>query len=259
MYKLSIITINFNNLDGLKKTMESVFNQSWQDFEYLVIDGGSTDGSEAYIKSHHEKIDYWVSEEDKGVYHAMNKGIVKAKGEYLLFLNSGDHFYSTKVLQQNHQQLKIQDIIYFNLQVIDKDYIYLREYPKTLSFSFLMNDTLPHPATFISLKAFEKTNMYDERLKIVADWKFFIEGICKYHLTYFKIEETLSSFYLGGMSSLPENKDLIIKEREQVLKDGFSVFIDETTELNALRSAISNLRKSQKISWLIKLGLMDKF
>ena len=99
MPKISIITINYNNLEGLKRTMESVVNQTWREFEYIVIDGGSTDRSAAYIASQSENIDYWVSEPDNGIYNAMNKGIAKATGEYLLFLNSGDSFYDANVLQ----------------------------------------------------------------------------------------------------------------------------------------------------------------
>ena len=83
MYKLSIITINFNNAEGLKKTMESVFSQSFNDFEYLIIDGGSTDGSVEIIKQN-KKINYWISEKDNGIYDAMNKGILKSFGNYLL-------------------------------------------------------------------------------------------------------------------------------------------------------------------------------
>ncbi|MDR2910496.1 MAG: glycosyltransferase [Bacteroidales bacterium] len=88
--KLSIITINLNNVAGLQKTIESVVKQTFTDYEYIVIDGGSTDGSADIIKQHANKITYWVSEPDKGIYNAMNKGIRVAKGEYCLFLNSGD-------------------------------------------------------------------------------------------------------------------------------------------------------------------------
>ncbi len=88
MLKLSIITINLNNLAGLQKTMQSVFEQTFTDYEYIVIDGGSTDGSKEYIEQHSDKLAYWVSEKDKGIYNAMNKGIIKAGGDYLLFLNS---------------------------------------------------------------------------------------------------------------------------------------------------------------------------
>src|SRR5258705_4030466 len=91
MPRLSIITINYNNLTGLQKTMESVFTQSFADYEYIIIDGCSTDGSKEYIEHYGSRLAYRVSEKDKGVYDAMNKGIVRAKGEYLLMLNSGDY------------------------------------------------------------------------------------------------------------------------------------------------------------------------
>ena len=99
MPQLSIITINYNNLAGLQKTFESVFNQTFQDFEYIVIDGGSTDGSKELIEQYHDKIDYWVSEPDSGIYNAMNKGIVRANGEYLQFLNSGDSLLGENILK----------------------------------------------------------------------------------------------------------------------------------------------------------------
>ena len=86
--KLSIITVNYNNLQGLQKTISSVLNQTWKEFEYIVIDGASTDGSVDFLENQGKYLDYWVSEPDKGVYQAMNKGIKKAKGEYLLFLKT---------------------------------------------------------------------------------------------------------------------------------------------------------------------------
>ncbi len=105
--KLSIITVNYNNLEGLKKTVKSVVDQTWSEFEYLIIDGGSTDGCLEYIKIKENEIDFWISEPDKGVYHAMNKGIQKATGEYVIFLNSGDHFYKKNVLQKYNHYLEI--------------------------------------------------------------------------------------------------------------------------------------------------------
>ena len=89
--KLSVITINLNDAEGLQKTLRSVWErQSFTDFEHIVIDGASTDGSVEVIKKYADKLAYWVSEPDKGIYSAMNKGIVRARGEYLLFINSGD-------------------------------------------------------------------------------------------------------------------------------------------------------------------------
>jgi glycosyltransferase involved in cell wall biosynthesis len=257
--KLSIITINYNNLKGLKRTVESVVNQTWQEFEYIIIDGGSTDGSVAYIESQSEYIDYWVSEPDKGIYNAMNKGIAKATGEYLLFLNSGDHFVDIKTLELNRESIAVQDIIYFNLNVVGNDSSFVKKYPDKLSFSYFINDTLPHPATFIKATLFSKVGLYDESLKIVSDWKFFIECICKYNSTYIKIDETLSIFYLDGLSSNSNSKVVISEESQKVLQSSFQAYIQESNELIELKTIISNLRKSRKIKFLINLGLLNEF
>lgn len=91
--KVSVITVNYNNLKGLERTISSVLLQSFSDFEYIIVDGGSSDGSKEYIESKQEYINQWVSEKDHGVYNAMNKAIRMAQGEYCIFMNSGDHFF----------------------------------------------------------------------------------------------------------------------------------------------------------------------
>jgi glycosyltransferase involved in cell wall biosynthesis len=259
MSKLSIITINYNNLEGLKRTVESVVNQTWQEFEYIVIDGDSTDGSAEYIRSQSDYIDYWVSESDKGIYNAMNKGIAKATGEYLLFLNSGDHLFDDNVLHESHQILIQKDLIYFNLNFVDKTNSWICKYKDKLLFSYLVKESLPHPATFIKATLFNKVGLYDEDLKIVSDWKFFLESICKFNSTYIRIDETLSTYYLDGFSSESKNRDLIFKERQQVLQSQFSAFLEDIQKLNNLKKIVENLKKSKKIKFLVQLGLLNKF
>ena len=92
----SIITINYNNSEGLRQTIDSVVSQTYHEYEYIVIDGGSTDGSVDIIGFFSDKVDYWVSEKDRGIYHAMNKGVAQAHGDYCIFMNSGDSFYNLK-------------------------------------------------------------------------------------------------------------------------------------------------------------------
>jgi glycosyltransferase involved in cell wall biosynthesis len=259
MPKISIITINYNNLEGLKRTVESVVNQTWQEFEFVVIDGASTDGSVAYIESQGSQIDYWVSEPDKGIYHAMNKGIAKATGEYLLFLNGGDHFFNNDVLEQNHNVLNLVDIIYFNLHVVNSKSDFIKTYPEKLSFSYFVKDTLPHQASFIKASLFEKVGLYDEGLILLSDWKFFLDCICKYNSTYLKIDGLLTTFYFDGISSDFNNSELLNKERNQVLNSDYKGFIDDITELLKLRTIVFNFRRSKKIAWLVKLGLLNKF
>lgn len=257
--KISIITVNYNNLEGLQKTIESVSSQTWQAFEHIIIDGGSTDGSVAYIESKSDRFAYWVSEPDKGVYQAMNKGIAQASGDYLLFLNSGDHFFSAKVLEQNHQAIKDQVIIYFNLQVVEGNQVFIKEYPELLSFSYFVKDTLPHPATFIAKVAFEKTNLYNEDFRILSDWKFFLDSICKYNLSYKKINTTLSTFYIGGMSSNPANRAIKQGEKQQVLQQDYAAFVQDLDDVILYKDIVTTFRKSRIIKLLVKLRFLNQF
>lgn len=257
--KISIITVNYNNLEGLKKTVESVKSQSFQGFEYVVIDGGSKDGSFEFLENNKDLFDFWVSEPDRGVYQAMNKGIKKATGDYLLFLNSGDHFIDNKALETCQQELTNESIIYFNLQVVENGKTFIKEYPDTLSFSYFVNDTLPHPATFIKKDVFFNTHFYKEDFKIVSDWKFFIDAICKYNVTYKHINKPIFTFYIGGMSSSPENRMVKQNEKNRVLKEGYSAYVQDLDDVIAFRNTLNSLRASKIIKILVKLGFLNKF
>jgi glycosyltransferase involved in cell wall biosynthesis len=259
MPKLSIITINYNNLEGLKRTVESVVNQTWQEFEYIIIDGGSTDGSAAYIESQSAHFDYWVSEPDKGIYNAMNKGIAKATGEYLLFLNSGDHLYDLKVLEQNHNKINEQDIIYFNVVLIGENDSTTLKYPEKINFSFFFEGTICHQVVMINKKLFNEVGMYDESLKIASDWKFFIIAFLKFNCTSKRVDKVLTNYTLDGFSSNRENNKLLQFERQKVLNEEFEVFVKDYEQMRELRQIVSSLRKSRKINLLIRLGLINKF
>jgi glycosyltransferase involved in cell wall biosynthesis len=259
MPKLSIITINYNNLEGLKRTVASVVSQTWQEFEYIIIDGGSTDGSAKYIESFNDNFDYCVSEKDSGIYNAMNKGIKVATGEYLLFLNSGDHLYDNTVLEKNHQLIIEKDLVYFNLNIVDVVRSYIRKYPSKLLFSYLMYDTLPHPSTFIKSTLFDKVGKYDENFKIVSDWKFFIESVCIENASYIRIDNVMSTFYLGGYSSDINNQNLIAEEKKEVLESNFSAYLEDIQELNKQKATVDSLKTSKKINLLVKLGMLNKF
>lgn len=252
MLKLSIITINYNNVDGLKRTVESVLNQTWQEFEYIVIDGGSTDGSATYIESQSNNIDYWISEPDKGIYNAMNKGIMQAKGEYLLFLNSGDHLFNSLVLEQNHHYFTSFDLISFNLKVVGEEFSQVFSYPEIVRFSDLYFGSLPHASTFIKKSLFSTVGMYDENLKIVSDWKFFILALFRDKCTYLRVNELLSLFYLDGISSRVDNSE----ERNQVLKEYFDCYILDYEELVITRDIArkhQDITKSNRFKLLVEM------
>jgi len=199
-------------------TVSSIKNQTWQDFEYIVIDGGSTDGSKEYLESQYQDLDYWVSEKDSGIYNAMNKGIKVATGNYLLFLNSGDHFYNNQVLESNHFFLDGIDLICFNLQMVRDGVARITKSPSKICFSDVYSSSLPHPSTFIKRELFNEVGLYDEGLRIVSDWKFFLLALFKFNCSYFKVEETLSIFYLDGISTLEDDSG----ERNLVMNQYFN-------------------------------------
>ena len=145
--KFSIITINYNNKDGLEMTINSVLGQSFQDFEYIIIDGGSTDGSIDVIKKYKSRIDYWVSEPDKGVYNAMNKGIGKATGEYINFMNSGDAYHLPSALETIAEMHSEADIIIGGYYETEKGVSHTIP-PQNVTLLTLMKYTINHQATF---------------------------------------------------------------------------------------------------------------
>ncbi|GGP05327.1 glycosyl transferase [Cloacibacterium rupense] len=257
--KLSIITINYNNFEGLKKTFDSVFNQTFQDFEYIVIDGGSTDGSKELIEFNKDKISYWVSEPDKGIYNAMNKGIKVAKGEYLLFLNSGDYFYEQTVLKDNFFLFNDFDIIYFRSIIKKLDGTLKTGYvPNKLSFSFFFNSSLNHQSILHKKSLFEKYGYYDEELEIVSDWKFLLLALCKFNSSYRFVDNPFTVFEMGGVSNNLSKQMLLKKERDNVLKDHFEMFLDVYQNREKLESIFNYYNNSKRVRLLKILKILKK-
>lgn len=238
MCKISIITVNYNDASGLERTINSVINQNSLDYEYIIIDGSSTDGSLEVIKKYQEKINYFISEEDSGIYNAMNKGIKVAKGDYLFFLNSGDHFYNTDVISKYIGFLQQEDLVYFNIEIKGNNSSKIVSYPNILRFSDFYVGGICHQSVFIKKTLFETTGFYDEDLKIVSDWKFFILALFKHNCSYKKIEETLSTYYLGGISSQINNFD----ERNSVIKEHFNGFVQDYDEFLINRNLVDTNR-----------------
>lgn len=213
MKKLSIITINYNNCNGLKRTIESVIKQTFTNYEYIVIDGGSTDGSIEVIKQYLNKITYWVSEPDRGIYHAMNKGILNAKGEYCNFMNSGDEFYSPNTLNRVFSQECQEDIILG--EFTNNKYPNGAGIPSDITLLDLCKIHPNHQSSFIKRKLFEN-NLYDESLKILSDWKFFINEIIFKNCSYKTIPTIVAIYDSTGISATQQilfnqEHDLILK------------------------------------------------
>ncbi|HOC87069.1 MAG TPA: glycosyltransferase family 2 protein [Prolixibacteraceae bacterium] len=218
--KLSIITINFNNTTGLRKTVESVVSQTSQNFEYIIIDGGSSDGSLEVIMKFAGNIDHWVSEPDNGIYHAMNKGILLAKGEYCQFLNSGDCLVSPDTTDKMLANISDQGILIGNMLKLHQNGKILRdkgtsfEKPTVLTF---YRGTLNHSTAYIKRVLFNKYGLYDESLKIVSDWKwyFIVIGLNNEKVKYVNIDVSL--FDMTGISNF--RHDIENEERRQVLEE----------------------------------------
>ncbi len=196
--KLSIITVNLNNVEGLRQTIKSVVEQSYNDYEFIFIDGGSSDGSVDVIKAYEEHITYWITEPDKGIYNAMNKGIRVATGEYLLFLNSGDFLYEPTTLEQLLYKLENKSCIYYgNCQSV-KGCI---PAPKNFNLrQYIKGNWISHQSSFIPRSFFDKYGYYDESYAIAADKKFFMLAIINKE-KFENLNQTICFFDTNGISA----------------------------------------------------------
>ena len=173
----SVITINYNNLSGLRNTFASVVHQTFPSFEFIVIDGESTDGSKEFILANESKVNYWISEKDSGVYHAMNKGIQQSNSAYLIFLNSGDCFASEDVLLRVKEAYSNHSDILYGCHLWKNSGE--RWNPKTgYKFRDIVHITpVSHQATFYKKEVLIELGSFDESNKIISDWAFFIKAL----------------------------------------------------------------------------------
>ena len=196
---VSIITINYNNLSGLKSTRESIVSQQFRDWEWIVIDGGSTAGDRDYIAEHQGEMSFWCSEKDKGVYNAMNKGIAHAQGDYLIFMNSGDRFYDSEVLTHVFSTPQNDDVLYGDwVQQHADGSTRLMNAPHEFSLYFICTDNICHQAMFLKRTRMEQSP-YDETFQLYADWAKWIDWTLKGY-TFKYIPYTVCSYEMGGMS-----------------------------------------------------------
>ena len=235
--KLSIITINYNNAEGLRKTLASVAAQTYANIEHIIVDGASTDGSVDMIKEYENQLNIthstihllWSSEPDNGIYDAMNRGIPKATGEYVQILNSGDLLAAPDVtermmaalnelMNEGVNELREVPILYGNM--IKKDYTTGRILGKSTEVEYSLRQyyasTMNHDCCYIRRDLFETYGLYDESLKIVSDWKWFLQaiGLGRVKPVYVDIDVTI--FDASGISET--NLALRNQERRQVLE-----------------------------------------
>lgn len=200
--KLSIITINYNNCKGLKRTLDSVVSQTSKDFEWIVIDGGSKDGSKELLEQYNNQITYWCSERDKGIYNAMNKGVQEATGDYCLFLNSGDNFCDSNAIERLLNTPFDADIVSFDIYVDGISPLKLKRAVDSVNAFWMYENTFYHQATWIRREVLVKCP-YRENFERISDWTFFFEAIVILNCTYQHVPMVFSVFYTDGISSTP--------------------------------------------------------
>jgi len=256
--KISVISINFNNAEGLRKTIESVVNQTFNDFEYIIIDGGSSDESVAVIKNYASRIPHyvWISEPDSGIYNAMNKGIVRATGDYCLFLNSGDCLAAPDVLQQIAGDLD-EEIVYGDVYKCWRNRKSVKRHPDVLTFSHLLFNTICHQAVFFRRSLFSD-RLYNEHFKVMADWEFLLIAICKNQCSYKHVALVIAVYDMYGVSSESETKALIAKEKAETMAAHFRLFVQDYEELKSLRELQQALKASKGVKYMKKIGLLQR-
>lgn len=214
--KLSIITICLNNLPGVKITAESIRRQSWKDFEWIVIDRGSTDGTCNYINNMKIKPDCWVSEKDNGIYDAMNKGLARANGLYTLFLNGGDCLYNDHILEDIFSIPSDADVVYGDLAFVANGKEEIYHYPEEPTIYFFLQRSLGQPATIFKTDTIKAVGGYDTKLEICSDWKLFVQYFIN-GKTFEHRPTCVAKFNTDGICS--NNDTLTIRERDTVLKE----------------------------------------
>lgn len=206
--KLSIITVCYNSANTIRDTIESVFSQDHCDIEYIVIDGGSKDGTQAIVESYGERISRFISEPDKGLYDAMNKGVALATGDVIGILNSDDFYEDStsassvvKAFERHSESdVVFGDVVFVNapdLQKVTRFYRGNRFTPWKLRFGWMP----PHPATFIRKSAYTKVGLYSLKYRISADYEFFVRLFMVQRLKYSYLDKVLVRMRSGGAST----------------------------------------------------------
>ena len=199
--KLSIITI-CKNEQNLRRTLDSINNQTFKNFEWIVIDGKSDSKIIKIFDEYRDRINFFTSEVDRGIYNAYNKAIKKAHGEYVCFMNAGDVFYDDMVLENVFGRKQTADILYGNTNIIKGKKSYIEEAPDTIDKYFFMYGTINHQSCFIKTSLFKKYGLYNESYKIASDFEKFIV-FAKHNVCFKKLNLVIATYYKNGISFHP--------------------------------------------------------
>lgn len=210
--------------------MQSVFEQTFTDYEYIIIDGGSTDGSREYIEQHADQLTYWVSKKDGGMYAGMNKGIGKSSGEYLMFLNSGDFLSEENVLSNTHKFIgehEPADIYYGNMEIQRGGENIPITHPQTLTVEHLAHHTINHQAAYIKKSVFCRFGLYDLNYRLASDHAFFLKVLVNgvkfkhipYEMIYYDMNGVSSTNWQGYSDEMEIARQKEIPEEFNKMKE----------------------------------------
>ena len=260
--KLSIVTINYNNADGLRKTMESVFAQTCKEFEYIVIDGASTDGSVEIIQEYAQKAEsqeprvksvVWTSEPDTGIYNAMNKGVRKATGEYVLMLNSGDYLVDKHVIKRIMPELAGTDIVQGNnIEECSGKTYRNRGYGKSdIDFFDVMKGHFLHQSSFCKRDLFERYGYFDESYKMSGDTKFFMICLGRNDATFKYVDIDVANYDMSGISAEKKGPwaQLRAEEHARLMKELYSPRLSHFLEANDKKIQLYNQLHTHRWIW----------
>lgn len=204
---VSIVTVSFNNRETLQKTISSVFSQKFEDLEYILVDGNSTDGTKALLKQHDDKITEWISEPDDGMYDAMNKGIEMASGDVIGFLHADDFYTGPNVVQNIVSQMEKDrsDACYADLHYVDSEQIgkVVRKWNSGdyEHGAFLYGWMPPHPTFFVKRKIYEKYGAFKTNFGTAADYELMLRFLHKHKVSVSYLPKTIVHMRTGGDSN----------------------------------------------------------
>jgi glycosyltransferase involved in cell wall biosynthesis len=202
----SVITINLNNREGLERTIQSVRAQHFKDYEYIVVDGQSTDGSLDVLSLYDAHITRKIVGKDSGVYHAMNKGLKEATGEYIVFLNSGDEFKHGEVLTKIFEKNGQKDLVYCDVEVFQQKKSRISVHPNVLTTRFLLTGMICHQAIFARRRLFELTGPFSEEYKVYGDYEWLLRAVINHGASVRHIARVLVRYEEVGLSNTTDKQ-----------------------------------------------------
>ena len=218
MKKMSIITAVLNGREYIERALDSVYGQSYPAVEHVVIDGGSVDGTVDILKKHHDRLGFFVSEPDTGIYNAMNKGIRAATGDILFFLNADDQLCDPYVIDEVvlfFDQNPSLDIVYGNIVWDLGEQMFQEKQPSVITRELLARRTVFHQTVFAKKKVFESIGGFSEHYKVVGDYEWFLRVFLKHRFTYAYYDRDMAIVSTNGISNFTkwENERLSAMKR----------------------------------------------